>query len=155
MLFAFCRTTDRSSLSSSSFVSQVTSDTLLREFRAQDTRLDLGESSVTARGSVITERRETAVVGSAQLLHRYLLRGFKYTVSHFFRGLNMGVDRSSDSHKNPPIRFPIFSNDFQRVPAVPLTRQRDVEIYRLQLQQDGQPVSVIDIRRVRQIELIY
>ncbi len=88
------------------------------------------------------------------MLDRYVLRRFQYTVAHFFRGLNVGVDWSSDSHKNPLIRFPVFANNFQSVAAVPLTRQRDVEISRLQLKQAGQQLCVIDIRAMRRIEII-
>src|SRR5258708_9126541 len=100
------------------------------------------------------ERRETGVVGSNELLDRYVLRRFKYTVPNFLRGLNVGVNWSSDSDENPLIRFPVFANDFQRMPAVPLTRKRDVEISRLQLKQAGQQLRIIDIRAVRRIEII-
>src|ERR1700736_5007739 len=93
--------------------SLATSDKCLRKFRAQHAGPDLGKRCVTAGRSVIAERRESAVVGSTKLLNRYVLRRFQYTVPHFFRGLNMGVDRSSDSHKNPLIGFSVFLNDLQ------------------------------------------
>src|SRR3984893_7908848 len=122
----------------------MTSDKSLCESRAQHTRPDLGKSSVTARGSVIAERRESAVLGTTEGLDWYVLRRFNYTVPHFFRGLNAWVDWSSDSHKNSLIRFPVFANDFQSVKAVRLTCKRDVEVSRLQLKQAGQQLCAID-----------
>src|SRR6202011_2272323 len=116
----------------------VASDAFLRKRRAQDTRPDLGESSVTARGGVVTERREPAVVGGAQVLDRYVVGRFEYPVAHFFRGLDAWVDGSNDSDENPLLRFSVFADDFQGVASVPLTRKRDIEIPSLQLEQAGQ-----------------
>src|SRR5882762_8908120 len=154
ILVAFYRATDCSSSFSSPFVSQGTSDTVLREFRAQDTRPDLGKGGITARGSIIAERRESAVVGSTEMLDRYVLRRLEYTVPHFFRSLNIGVSWSSDSHENSLIRFPVFAYGLQSVAAVPLTRQCDVEISRLQFKQAGQQLRIVNIRAVRRIEII-
>ena len=99
----------------------MTSDKSLCESRAQHTRLDLGKSSVTASGSVIAERRESAVIRSTELLDWYVLRRFNDTVPHFFWGLNTWVSWSGDSHENPLIRFPVFADDSQSVAAVLLT----------------------------------
>src|SRR5260370_5020056 len=102
----------------------------------------------------MTERRETGVIGSAELLNWNVLRRFKYTVPHFLRSLDMGLNRSGDSHENPLIRFPVFANDSQCVAAVPLTGKGDVKISCLQLKQAGQQLCVVDIRAVRRIEII-
>src|SRR5260370_18453244 len=102
----------------------------------------------------MTERRETGVIGSAELLNWNVLRRFKYTVPHFFRSLNMGVNWSGDSHENPLIRFPVFANDSQCVAAVPLTGKGDVKTSHLQLKQAGQQLCVVDIGAVRRIEII-
>ncbi len=74
-------------------------------------------------------------------------------VSHFFWGLNVWVDRSNDSDENPLIRFQVFADDLQDLPAVPLPCKRDVEISHLQPKQAGQQLRIIDIRAVRRIEI--
>src|SRR5260370_31703684 len=102
----------------------------------------------------MTERRETGVIGSAELLNGNVLRRFKHTVPHFFRSLNMGVNWGGDSHEKPLIRFPVFANDSQCVASVPLTGKGDVKISRLQLKQAGQQLCVVDIGAVRRIEII-
>src|SRR5207253_7235528 len=134
--------------------SRVAFDAFRRKRRAQDTRPDLGESSVTARGSVVAKRREPAVVGGAKVLDRYVVAGFEYPVAHFFRGLDAWVGGSSDSDEHPVIRFSIFADDFQDVAAVPFTRERDVEVPRLQLEQARQQLRVIDVLAVGRIEIV-
>src|SRR5260370_41722366 len=94
----------------------------------------------------MAERRESAVVGSTETLDWNVLRRFKYTVPHFFRSLNMGVNGSCNSHENPLIRFPEFANDSQCVAAVPLTGKGDVKISVLQLKQGGDEHSVAATR---------
>src|ERR1700687_1337971 len=154
MASAFRRAADRSCLSSSSFVISASSDKLFRELRAQHTRSNLGEGGVAARRGVVKERRESAVVGSTEVLDWDVLRRFKHTVAHFFGGLDVGVDRSGDSHENPLIRFAVFANDFQSMATVRLAREGDVEIPRLELEQARQQLCVVDIRAVCRIEVV-
>src|SRR5256885_10888517 len=93
--------------------SRVAFDAFRRKRRAQDTRPDLGESSVTARGSVVAKRREPAVVGGAKVLDRYVVAGFEYPAAHFFRGLDAWGGGGSDSEEHPGIPVSIISDDFQ------------------------------------------
>src|SRR6202171_1812631 len=100
------------------------------------------------------ERRESAVVGGAELLDRNVLGRFEYTVPYFLRGLDARSDRSDYSDEDPLIRLQVFAYDFQDMPAIPLTRKRDVEISRLQRKQAGQQLCIVDIGAVRRIEII-
>src|SRR5712672_2412664 len=126
----------------------------LRQFRAQHARSDLGKGSFAARGSVIAEWRESAVVRSTEVFQGNVLSGFEYHVAHFFRSLNTRIGWSSNSHENALVRFSVFLDDFQSVPAVALARHRDIEIACLKLKQARQQFCVIDIRAVRRIEII-
>src|SRR3989442_241798 len=74
--------------------SLVSSDKCRRQLRAEHTRPDLCKGSITARRSIITEGRESAVVGRAELIDRYVLGRFDYTVPHFLWGLDARSDRS-------------------------------------------------------------
>src|SRR6202011_2457539 len=96
----------------------------------------------------------SAVVGSAELLDRYVLRRFKHTVPYFFRGLDVRVARSNHSDEDSLIRLQVFIYGFQDLTAVPLARQRYVETVHIQGKQAGQQLCVIDIRAVRGIEII-
>src|SRR3984893_2478317 len=134
--------------------SLVSSDECRRQLRAEHTRADLGKGSVTARGCVITERRESAVVGGAELLDRYVLGRFEYTVPYVLWGLDARSDRRDYSDEDPLIRLQVFAYDFQDVLAVPLTSKRDVEISRLQAKQAGQQLCIVDVGAVRRIKII-
>ena len=63
----------------------MSSDKLPGKFRTHDPRSNFGEGGITARRSVIAEGCEAAVVGSTELLDRYVLRCFQYTIANFFR----------------------------------------------------------------------
>jgi len=72
------------------------------------------------------------------LFNWYVLGRFKDTVSHFFGRLDTWIRGSGDSNENAVIRFQAFVYDCESMAAVPLTRKRHVEIFRLQLEQAGQ-----------------
>src|SRR5437867_24294 len=55
---------------------------------------------------------------------------------------------------DPLIRLQVFAYDLQDLPAVTLSRQRDVEISRLQAKQAGQQLCIVDVGAVRRIEII-
>ena len=97
MLLAFCRATERSSCSSSSSRRHYArSERLRRERGAQHARADLRERRVAARRRVVAERRESAIVGRAQLLERNVLGRLEHPVPHF-----LGASRCAGRSARP------------------------------------------------------
>ena len=74
---------------------------------------------MAARRSVVTERRETAIIGSAELLDWNALRCLQDSISHFFCGLYAGGDLSDDPHEYPLMRFHIIADELQNAHSVP------------------------------------
>ena len=122
-----------------------------RECGAEDAGPDLLKRRVAARGRVVAERREPAIVRRAQLLDRNVCGRFQDSVPNLFRRLDARVDRRDDADEDPLVGLQVLADDLQDAVAVLFARQGDVEIPRLQLEQARQQLGVIDVPAVGRV----
>src|SRR5262249_12474679 len=125
--------------------SRLNSHKLLSKFCTQHPRPNLREGGIAAGGGVIAERRETAIVGSPELLDRNVLRRFHNTVADFLWSFDPQAHGSDDAHKNPLIRFEVFAYDPQNSRTVLLAGKGNVKISRLELEKPRKQFRVVDI----------
>jgi len=87
-----------------------------RKRRSTHARFDLRERHV-AVVDVLSKRRETAVVGRAEVLDRMYseVRGHDPAL---LPPSPRAVTRRNDADENTLLRFPVFANDLQGVPPV-------------------------------------
>ena len=150
MLFAFCRATERSSSSSSSrhqrppimSAASAVPSTRARIFANAVSRL-VDVSSLNG------ENPQSSVVPSCS--DRDVLGRFEDPVPDLLRRLDARVDRGDDADEDPLVRLHVPPDDPQHAGAVLLARQRDVEVPRLQLEQAGQQLVVVDVRAVGRV----
>ena len=122
---AFCRATERSSLSSSVFVRHQRPAICSAASAVPSTRARIFSNAVSRLvDSVVAERREAAVVGRAELLDRDVFGRFEDSVSDLFRCLDARVDRGYDADEDPLIRLHVLPDDLQDAPAVLFAGQR-------------------------------
>src|SRR5262249_8794217 len=126
-------------------------DWFRRRIRADPRRWVLRKGNAAARGVVITEGRNPAIIGGAQLLDGNVSHRLEDSVANFLRSFDAGVDGIDHADENPLIRFHIIPDDFQSTSAILFARQCNVEIPRLQLEQARQQFGVIDIRAVGRV----
>ena len=127
------------------------SDYFRRERSAEHPRPDLCKRRFAAGRSVVAEWREAAVVRGTQLLDRNVFGRFEDPVANFFRRLNARVDRRDDADENPLVGLHVIPDDLQHADTILFAREGNVKIARLQLEQAGQQLGVIDIRAVGRV----
>lgn len=95
---------------------------MLRQRRAFDARADFCERGVACCRSVVTERRESAVVCCPKLGERNEFGGFQNAIVHFFRRLNNSVDRIGEADENRLTRPHMFTDQLQNTATALLSR---------------------------------
>ena len=121
----------------------------LSETCSEDAGTDFCKCRVPAGRCVVAEGRKSAVVGGSELVHGNVLRRLDDAVPDLLGCLYVRIDRGNDADEHLLFRLQVFSDDLENPQPVLFSRQGDIEVVCLQLEQHGKQFRVIDVGAVR------